>query len=163
MSEWLGRLRQILGSGRIPPSPGEVFSSPAVPPAGRPPISPPALAYLGDAVYELYVRIRLLEVNPTDPGKLHALAIERVRAEAQARALQSLVPNLSKTELDLVRRARNRKSRTRPRSSLAEYKQSTGLEALLGHLFLTGQDERLADVLRAAYAAVEEAPAPPPK
>ena len=163
MSEWLGRLRQILRSGRIPPSQGEVSSLPAATPAGRPPVSPPALAYLGDALYELYVRARLLEAHPTDPGKLHALAVERVRAEAQARALQSLVPSLNKAELDLVRRARNRKTRTRPRSSPAEYSRSTGLEALVGHLFLTGQDERLADLLRTAYVAGEEAPAPSPK
>jgi len=99
-------------------------------------LSPTLLAYIGDAVYELYVRTRLLS-PPRRISDYHAAVVERVRAESQAAYLQQLQAHLTAAEQDIVRRGRNAASRAPRRLSPAIYQQATGLEALIGYLFLS--------------------------
>jgi ribonuclease-3 family protein len=109
-------------------------------------ISPTALAYLGDAVYELYVRSHYL-LPPKRSQTYHRLVVAQVRAETQARHLRSLTPHLNNTELEIVRRGRNAAA-GRPRRVEPEiYQQATSLETLIGYLYLT-DSQRLTQLLQ---------------
>ena len=110
-------------------------------------ISPTALAYLGDAVYELYVRSRYL-LPPKRSQTYHRLVVAQVRAETQAHHLRSLTPHLNNTELEIVRRGRNGAGK-RPRRNVDPeiYQQATSLEALIGYLYLT-DSQRLTQLLQ---------------
>lgn len=99
-------------------------------------ISPGALAYLGDAVYELYIRTRYL-VPPKRLQSYHHRVVAQVRAESQAQHLRSLQPFLTAEELEILRRGRNAASGRPKRVDREIYQQATSLEALMGYLYLT--------------------------
>jgi ribonuclease III family protein len=99
-------------------------------------IPPVALAYLGDAVYELYIRRRYL-LPPRRQSDYHNQVVARVKAEAQAAGLQTLLPNLTPTELEILRQGRNAASGGPKRLAPAIYQQATALETLFGYLYLT--------------------------
>ncbi|MEB3170629.1 MAG: ribonuclease III domain-containing protein [Synechococcaceae cyanobacterium] len=120
-------------------------------PADLPPLQ---LAWLGDAVWELHQRRRQCH-RPGRPQDLHRAVVGRVRAAAQAEALQRLGPLLREHELDLVRRGRNRAGRGPRGGDPALYGQATGFETMLGWLFLR-DPQRLAELLDAI-----ESPQPP--
>lgn len=105
-------------------------------------ISPLNLAFLGDAVYELLVRERLIcEANRPNADQ-HRLSVEQVRAEAQSAAVEKLLPFLTEEENAVFRRGRNaHTSRTG-----GAYHKATGLEALLGYLYLCGRLERIREL-----------------
>ena len=106
--------------------------------------SPLALAFLGDSVFEMMVRERLLGLANRPAGQLHALAVEQVRAEAQAKGVQALLPHLTQEEERIVKRGRNAHTGHLPKNAnRAQYQAATGLEALFGYLYLDGQDDRL--------------------
>jgi ribonuclease III family protein len=109
-------------------------------------ISPTALAYLGDAVYELHVRISYL-LPPQRPETYHRLVVEQVRAETQAKMLRELTPHLSENELDIVRRGRNAASGRPKRLDPETYQHATSLETLIGYLYLSDRN-RLAELLQ---------------
>ncbi len=116
-----------------------------------------ALAYLGDALYEVFVRERVVRRGIAHADRLHREAVTYVCAEGQARAIRHMLPSLTEEEEALVRRARNRRSAARPRHADAvTYKWATAFEALIGFLYLDGQTERLAEVLEQAARAAEE-------
>lgn len=98
--------------------------------------SPAALAYLGDAVYELYVRARYL-VPPKRLQDYHAQVVSHVRAESQALQLRLLQPHLTAAEQDILRRGRNAASTKSKRADPKTYQQATSLETLIGYLYLT--------------------------
>ena len=109
--------------------------------------SPLALAFLGDGVFEIMVRERLLGLANRPAGHLHALAVEQVRAEAQAEGVQRILPHLSEQELQVYKRGRNAHTGHVPKNAnRAQYQAATGLEALFGYLYLEGQDERLREL-----------------
>jgi ribonuclease-3 family protein len=109
-------------------------------------ISPTALAYLGDAIYELYVRMfYLLPLQRS--GIYHRLVVEQVRAETQALHLRSLVPHLRDIELEIVRRGRNAATGRPKRLNPEIYQQATSLETLIGYLYLTDY-QRLTELLQ---------------
>jgi ribonuclease III family protein len=108
-------------------------------------LSPLALAYLGDGVYELWVRRSLL-LPPKRPDDYHRQVVNHVRAERQAIYLESLVPQLDEMELDIVRRGRNAAPKTK-RVNPAIYQKATGFESLIGYLYLK-DPERLSALLR---------------
>ena len=115
------------------------------------------LAFVGDAVYELAVRSHVV-LQPGTPGSHHREAVRRVRASAQARSLRMLEGFLSPEEREVVRRARNAKTGSPPRGvSAADYHFSTAFEALLGHLYVRGQQDRLQEILHLVLNS-EEAP-----
>lgn len=132
-----------------PLQPGQPLKNPML-------LPPLTLAYVGDAVYELFVRQRLLELGHVRVNDLHRTAVRYVRARAQASALAELHPTLTEAEQDVVRRGRNAKGHAAPRGSdAAEYAASTGFETLIGFLYLGGQTERLAEVLHATVRHLE--------
>ncbi|MBD2354670.1 ribonuclease III [Tolypothrix sp. FACHB-123] len=99
-------------------------------------ISPAALAYVGDAIYELYVRMFYL-MPLQRPDTYHRLVVAQVRAEQQALHLRSLIPHLRDSELDIVRRGRNAAAGRSKRVDPEIYQQATSLETLIGYLYLT--------------------------
>jgi ribonuclease III family protein len=99
-------------------------------------VSPAALAYIGDAVYELYIRTNYL-LPPKTAYAYHQLVVAQVRAETQALQLTSLTPCLTATELEVVRRGRNAANRPPKRVDAEIYGRATSLETLIGYLYLT--------------------------
>lgn len=106
--------------------------------------SPLALAYLGDGVFELYVRTYVLEQGNCQSQKLHAKSQKFVNCAAQERFLELLQPMLTEEEQEVVRRGRNAKTHSKPRSAdYGTYHAATGFEALWGYLQLAGEEARL--------------------
>ena len=111
-------------------------------------LSPLTWAYVGDAVYELYVRTNLVNKTKLKPHKLHIESIKYVKAKAQAEILMKITDNLTDSEKDIVRRGRNAENHHLPKNAdPADYMYSTAFEALIGYLYLTKQDERLKEIL----------------
>lgn len=108
-------------------------------------LSPASLAYLGDAVYELYIRTHHL-VPPKRISDYHHQVVAQVRAESQANHLRSLEPHLTDCELDILRRGRNAVTGSPRRLDPKIYQQATSLETLMGYLFLTNP-QRLTQLL----------------
>ena len=102
-------------------------------------LSPLTLAFIGDGVFELLVRERLVCEGNRPAGALHKRSVAMVRAEAQAEAMDRLLPLLTETEAAVYRRGRN--AHTSRNSE--EYHKATGLEALFGYLYLSGRVERV--------------------
>jgi ribonuclease-3 family protein len=116
------------------------------------PTSPLILAYVGDAVFELWVRERLAGREPGKVTDLHQAAVALVRAPAQAALLRRLAGLLTPEEEEIVRRARNAKSGPAPRGvPVQDYRHATAFEALLGYLYLNGRQERLEDLLNQVW------------
>ena len=111
-------------------------------------ISPSILAYVGDAVFELFIRLRLISGKVGKSGGIHKQAITHVRAKAQADASRILLPELSDEELAVFRRGKNSNPSSVAKSaSPADYQYATGLEALIGYLYLMDRQARLDEVL----------------
>ena len=107
-------------------------------------LNPVVLAFVGDAVYSLFVREKLTYYSDAKAGELNKLAVAEVRAGAQAQFLSEIMELLNEEELGVFRRARNAKKTTRAKSaSISEYNASTGFEAVLGFLYLIGETDRL--------------------
>lgn len=114
-------------------------------------LSPLTLAFVGDGVYSLLVREWLVSKANRPVGELHSMAVNVVRAEAQAEAIQALLPLLSEEESAVFRRGRN----AHTSRSGGEYHQATGFEALFGYLHLSGQTERVEELFRHSIAVWE--------
>ncbi|MEX2415376.1 MAG: Mini-ribonuclease 3 [Paenibacillaceae bacterium] len=121
----------------------------AFPPSKAPELMPPlALAYIGDAIYEMYVRQYLLSLPNHRPNHLHKQASRIVAARAQAKLLTDWLPLLDEDELDIVRRGRNAKSGSAPKSAdILEYRHSTAFECLIGYLYYQQRFDRLKHLL----------------
>ena len=112
-------------------------------------MSPLTWAYIGDSVFELYIRMYLVNTTKMKPHKLHIEAIKYVKAKAQADILQKLESSLTEKELEIVKRGRNAENHHLPKNAtVQDYMYSTGFEALIGYLYLTKQDERLDEILK---------------
>ncbi|TEB13258.1 Mini-ribonuclease 3 [Pelotomaculum sp. FP] len=110
-----------------------------------------ALAYIGDAVYELAVRSHLVNSGISRVNRLHDEAVKFVQAKAQARLLRELEGILTQEETAVIRRGRNAKSPHTPRSAgVIDYRQSTAFECLIGYLYLKGDKDRLDEILSLA-------------
>lgn len=111
-------------------------------------LNPLTWAYIGDAVYELYIRENLLKKLKVKPHKLHLETIKRVKASAQAQILMQIEDILTEEEKDIVRRTRNTKNHHLPKNSnVKEYMYATAFEGLIGYLFLNKNDKRLYEIL----------------
>ena len=107
-------------------------------------LSPLTWAYVGDCVYELYIRTKLVNETKMKPHQLHIEAIKYVKAKSQAELLQRIEDNLTETEKDIVRRTRNTQNHHLPKNSnVQEYMYATAFEGLIGYLYLTKQNERI--------------------
>ena len=111
-------------------------------------LSPLTWAYVGDAVYELYVRTNLVNKTKLKPHKLHIESIKYVKAKAQADILKNIMDKLTDEEKDIVRRARNAENHHLPKNAEPEdYMYSTAFEGIIGYLYLCKKDERLKEIL----------------
>ena len=119
---------------------------------GRPELlNPLVLAYIGDAVYELYIRMHIAKSGAAKTNALHKEATTFVSARAQAKILANIEDNLTEVEANIVRRGRNAHSNTIPKNaSIADYKKATAFEALIGYLFLSKENERLEEIIKIA-------------
>ena len=110
-------------------------------------------AYLGDTLYDLYVRSRLIsEHRGMNVNKLHSAAIKFVCARGQSDAAQYLEPMLAEDELAAYKRGRNTKTYTVPKNAeVGDYHRATGFESLLGWLYMQGRTERMEELMQAAY------------
>ena len=115
--------------------------------------SPLVLAYIGDSVYEVFTRKKLLDENPNLPAhKLHKENVKYVKAKAQSDAMEIIEPILSEQEMSIYKRGRNAKSATVPKNAdLVDYRRATGFEALIGYLELSEQNERLMEIMEMAF------------
>lgn len=105
-------------------------------------LSPSVLAFVGDAVYGLYVRTKLSEVNRPS-GELHKLSVEYVKASAQAKAFKVIENVLTEKEMSVFKRGRNFHTSSTPKSATGgEYHTATGLECLFGFLYLSDNKQR---------------------
>lgn len=115
-------------------------------------MSPLTWAYIGDAVYELYIRKDLIDTTNLKPNKLHKEAIKYVKAGAQAKILETLQNNLTEEEKEVVRRSRNTQTHHLPKNANStDYMYSTAFEGLIGYLYLTKQDERINEILQKIF------------
>ena len=111
-------------------------------------MSPLIWAYVGDCVYELYIRTHLVETTKLKPHQLHIETIKYVKASAQADILERIKGLLTEEELEIVRRARNSENHHLPKNAdVMEYRLATALEGLLGYLYLSGEEERMQYIL----------------
>ena len=112
------------------------------------------LAHVGDAVYELLTRTILCQEGHSAVGELHRLTVSYVKAPAQARAVETILPMLTESERDIYRRGRNAKVHSVPQhANLAQYHAATGLEVLFGWLYLQGRIERVNELFDAITQA----------
>lgn len=121
--------------------------------------SPLTLAYIGDAVYDLAVRTVLVSRGNCKPHKLHLQCSRLVKAAAQARVLDAFRADgkLSDAEETVCRRGCNAKPSTMAKNATVEdYRKATGLEALIGYLYLTGEEERMLSLIRAGLDLLEQ-------
>lgn len=106
------------------------------------------LAYVGDAAHSLFVRENLASGAHFKPDVLHQLASAEVKAAAQANLAESLLASFTETETAVYLRGRNAKAHHKAKNqSISDYRKATGLEAVLGYLYLTGQSERIVELL----------------
>lgn len=111
-------------------------------------MSPLTWAYVGDSVYELYIRTHLVNTTKLKPHKLHIESIKYVKAKAQAGILNRLMECLTEQEKEIARRGRNAENHHLPKNAtVQDYMYSTAFEALIGYLYLTKQDKRLKEIL----------------
>jgi len=112
-------------------------------------LSPLVLAFVGDAIYEVFIRTHLVDNKRNLPvHKLHVEAISFVKAHAQSEFMKIIKAELTEEEENIFKRGRNAKSGTIPKNAdVQEYKMATGFEALMGFLYITEQTERLNNLL----------------
>ena len=111
--------------------------------------SPLVLAYIGDAIYEIVIRTKVVSMGNAPVNKLHKQSSQLVKAKSQAQILKLLENELSDEEFSIYKRGRNAKSATNPKNtSIVEYRIATGFEALLGYLYLKGNMERIVELIK---------------
>lgn len=117
-----------------------------------------ALAYVGDAAYELKVREHLLHSGQTRPNELHRKATQYVSAKAQSRLIHQMLEEaiLNEEEETMFKRGRNAKSHTTAKNAdVATYRASTGFETLMGYLHMQGQHDRFNELVQWCIEKVE--------
>ncbi len=112
-------------------------------------LSPLTWAYVGDCVYELYIRTNLVNTTNLKPHKLHIQAIQYVKAKSQAQLLKQIQNKLTEEEKDIIRRARNTQNHHLPKNTnVQEYMYATAFEGLIGYLYLTKKFKRIKEILK---------------
>lgn len=121
-------------------------------------MSPLVLAYIGDTIYESYIREYLIRQNINKKvNDLHKSAVKYVKAKAQATIMHEIEEELTEEELRIYKRGRNQKSHTSPKNAdIIDYKHATGFEALVGYLHLGNEKERLEYIISKGIKIVED-------
>jgi len=118
--------------------------------------SPLILAYIGDAVYEIIIRTIVVSDGNTQINKRHKKSSNLVKAETQANIIKAIMDDLSEEELGYYKRGRNAKSYTSAKNaSISDYRMATGFEALIGYLYLTGQTDRMTEIVKLGLSKVQ--------
>ena len=111
--------------------------------------SPLTLAYIGDCVYDLVIRTVVVERGNEPANKLHKKTVAYVKAQTQASMIEALLPYLTEEEEAVYKRGRNAKSYTSAKNaSIGDYRKATGMEALVGYLYLTGQEASIMELIK---------------
>ena len=117
--------------------------------------SPLALAYIGDTVYDLFIRTKVIAKGNRHVTEMHKESVSFVKAHSQSVSAYALENELTEDEMRVLKWGRNAKSNTTPKNAdVTEYRMATGFETLVGYLYLSGEDERLSYLLDLAYKAV---------
>ena len=117
--------------------------------------SPLALAYIGDTVYDLFIRTKVIAKGNRHVTEMHKESVSFVKAHSQSVSAYALERELTEDELRVLKWGRNAKSNTTPKNAdVTEYRMATGFETLVGYLYLSGEDERLSYLLEIAYNAI---------
>ena len=112
-------------------------------------LNPQVLAFVGDGVYSLYIRHKLIIESELKGKDLHNEATNYVKAGGQSNFIKKLLPMLTEVELSVFKRARNHKTLSQSKNAkIVDYRRATGLEALIGYLYLIGNNDRLNEILR---------------
>jgi len=120
-------------------------------------LSPIVLAYIGDGVYELFIRNVIVSRGIWLPKKFHKESVSFVKAKAQAELLEAIKGDLTEEENDIIKRGRNAKSGTIPKNAdMMDYKNATGFEAMIGYLYLLGRYSRLKEIFEKVLIAREK-------
>lgn len=110
--------------------------------------SPLVLAYMGDCVYELFIRTKVVNDGNMQVNKMHKRSAALVKASAQAELIHLIMELLTEEEVQVYKRGRNAKSVTMAKNAtMAEYRTATGFEALIGYLYLSGQEQRMVELI----------------
>ena len=116
-----------------------------------------ALAYMGDAVYEVFVRKHVMQQGAVYVDKLHKMGVNYVKAASQAKAIKGIFDSLTLEEQSLVKRAKNRKVTTKAKNAdIFDYKWATAFEALIGYLYLCDEHERMEEVIHRGMEIIDE-------
>lgn len=116
-----------------------------------------ALAYMGDAVYEVYVRKHVMQQGAVYVDKLHKMGVNYVKAASQAKAIKGIFDSLTLEEQSLVKRAKNRKVITKAKNAdIFDYKWATAFEALIGYLYLCEENERMEYIIEKGMEIIDE-------
>ncbi|MGN0243425.1 MAG: Mini-ribonuclease 3 [Lachnospiraceae bacterium] len=119
--------------------------------------SPLSLAYIGDAVYDLMIRTMVVSQANMQVNKYHKMTSAFVKAQTQAALIHAIEGELTEEELAVYKRGRNAKSFTTAKNaSVIDYRTATGMEALIGYLYLDNQDERMIDLVRMGLERIEK-------
>ncbi len=120
--------------------------------------SPLTLAYIGDGIYEVIVRTVIVDEANRQVNKIHKAASNLVKAETQAKMIHFIMDDLTEEEVKIYKRGRNAKAVTRAKNaSMSDYRTATGFEALMGWLYLTGQSERMMELIKKCITCIEKA------
>ena len=119
--------------------------------------SPLVLAYIGDAVYELLIRTKVINHGSMQVNKMHKKSASLVKAETQANIVKAIQDDLTEEELAVYKRGRNAKSATTAKhATMIDYRMATGFEALIGYLYLQARHDRLLDLIRDGLEKIGE-------
>lgn len=120
-------------------------------------VSPLVFAYIGDALYEIYVRTYIVHKYKVKVNELHKLSTKFVKAAAQAKIVHAIEGELTEEEWKMIKRGRNQKSGSVAKNaSITDYKYATGFECLLGYLYLLGKTKRLEEIINKAIDIIEK-------
>ena len=119
-------------------------------------LSPLVLAYIGDSIYDLVIKTWVIEQGTMQVNKLNKKTSSIVKAESQSAMIGVIEPMLSEHEEAVYNRGRNAKSYTSAKNaSIGDYRRATGFEALMGYLYLSGQYERMMELVKAGLESLE--------
>lgn len=120
-------------------------------------LNPQVLAFVGDGVYSLYIRHKVLLDENLQGRDLHSRVVNFVKASGQSNFIGKLLPMLSEEEVAVFKRARNHRTLSQSKNAnIVDYKRATGLEALIGYLYLSGKNDRLNEILKISVGESDE-------
>ncbi|MBE5925777.1 MAG: ribonuclease III [Lachnospiraceae bacterium] len=117
--------------------------------------SPLTLAYIGDGIYELIIRTLVVGKANTSAKNLHKMSSSLVKAATQAEMIKALSEDLTEEEMKVYKRGRNAKSATMAKNAtMSDYRSATGFEALMGHLYITKQSDRMIELIQMGLSKI---------